>query len=96
MIFVIVSNGLKFDSLHHRAAFASGRARHNLKRARQSQTRQAQLVEVISSGRIKASKTGDLANHLGVSRWTVWRDMKVIEAQGRCLHCGNLLLPPAD
>jgi DNA invertase Pin-like site-specific DNA recombinase len=96
MIVSIVRKKLSFDSLEHEQAFRSGRTRHNLKRQRQVRARRAKLVQALASGKFKANKPAALAKHLGVSRLTIWRDIKALEEGERCQHCGALHPIPAD
>lgn len=82
---------LRFNSLRHARTFKLGRAAHNAAMQRQAEERRRRLVELVNSGRFKPKASQALADALGCHRDTVWRDLKRLDLDGRCLHCGQLL-----
>ena len=53
--------------------------------------RRRQMVALVNSGRFQFGAYQALADELGVSRMTIWRDRQILRDAGRCLHCGQLL-----
>jgi DNA-binding CsgD family transcriptional regulator len=53
---------------------AGGRRHHNALRRLRAARRRAEVVKLLG----EAYTTGEIAAQLGVSRWTVWRDVKAL------------------